>query len=284
MTAAIVHDDTICLLGEGPLWHPLRNQLFWFDILGRTLHTNGQHWGFADYVSAAGWVSQDELLIASSKALSLFNLTTGHSEMIVPLEADNPATRSNDGRADPFGGFWIGTMGLTAQSGAGAIYRYYRGELRQIIGNITVPNAICFSPDGRTAFYTDSQTRRILRLQLDAKDGWPLGEAQVHIDLRAENRIPDGAVVDAAGNLWNAQWQSACVATYDPAGNFLFATDLPATKTTCPAFGGPDLRTMFCTSAAMELSEEQLAAYPHSGRTFAVQTSHKGQQEHQVIL
>ncbi len=282
MSDAIVHDDTICLLGEGPLWHPLRNQLFWFDILGRVLHTKGQHWGFADYVSAAGWVSQDALLMASDKALSLFNLSTGQSELIVPLEADNPATRSNDGRADPYGGFWIGTMGLTAQ--AGAIYRYYRGELRQIIGNITVPNAICFSPDGTTAYYTDSADRRIMRQRLDLINGWPTGAPDVHIDLRAENRIPDGAVVDAAGNLWNAQWQSARVATYDPAGKFLFATDIPASKTTCPAFGGPDLRTLFCTSAAVELSEEQLATYPHSGRTFAVQTSHKGQREHQVIL
>ena len=280
----MIHDETNCLLGEGPLWHPERKQLFWFDILGRKLHAKGQHWGFDRFVSAAGWVSQDELLIASDCALSLFNLASGASEIIIPLEADNPLTRSNDGRADPFGGFWIGTMGLTAQAKAGAIYRYYRGELRKIVSNITVTNAICFSPDGTTAYYTDSEDRRIMRLALDAANGWPVGDAQVHIDLRADNRIPDGAVVDAAGNLWNAQWESGRVATYDPAGKFLFATNFPAIKTTCPAFGGPDLSMLFCTSAAVDLSQDHIAAHPHSGRTFAVQTSHKGQREHQVIL
>ena len=279
----MIFDDTNCLLGEGPLWHPLRNQLFWFDILGRKLHTKGQNWSFPDFVSAAGWVSQDKLMIASDKALSLFNLTTGASETLTPLEADNPATRSNDGRADPFGGFWIGTMGLTAQARAGSIYRYYRGELRRIISNITVTNAICFAPDGATAYYTDSADRRVMRVPLDS-NGWPVGDAVVHIDLRADDRIPDGAVVDAAGNLWNAQWESGRVATYDPAGKFLFANDFPAIKTTCPAFGGPDLSTLFCTSAAVDLSQDHLASHPHSGRTFAVQTSHKGQREHQVIL
>ena len=280
----MIHDDTNCLLGEGPLWHPGRNQLFWFDILGRTLHTKGQHWAFADLVSAAGWVSQDQLLVASDKALSLFNLTSGASEIVAPLEADNPLTRSNDGRADPFGGFWIGTMGLSAQAGAGAIYRYYRGELRKIVSGITVSNAICFTPDGTTAFYADSADKRIMRLRLDPAHGWPLGAAQVHIDLRADNRIPDGAVVDAAGNLWNAQWESGRVATYDPTGTFLFATDFPAVQTTCPAFGGADLGTLFCTSAAVDLPQEYLSAHPDQGRTFAHQTSHTGQREHQVIL
>ena len=280
----MIFDNTNCLLGEGPLWHPTRNQLFWFDILGRKLHTTAQNWSFSNFVSATGWVSQDQLMIASDKALSLFNLTTGASEMLVPLEVDNPETRSNDGRADPYGGFWIGTMGLTAQAKAGSIYRYDRGELRKVVSNITVTNAICFGPDGTMAYYTDSADRRIMRLRLDPKDGWPVGEAQVHIDLRADDRIPDGAVIDAAGNLWNAQWESGRVATYDPAGKFLFATDFPAIKTTCPAFGGADLSTLFCTSAAVDLSQEHLATHPDSGRTFAVQTSHTGQREHQVIL
>lgn len=280
----MIHDDTICLLGEGPLWHPERKQLFWFDILGRTLHTKGQHWRFADFVSAAGWVDKDRLLVASGTALSLFELTTGTGEIITPLEADNPLTRSNDGRADPYGGFWIGTMGIDAQPGAGSIWRYYKGELRRIVPDITVTNAICFSPDGTTAYYADSAARQILRQRLDPKDGWPVGEATVHIDLRPENLIPDGAVVDAAGNLWNAQWQSARVATYDPDGRFLSATDFPASKTTCPAFGGPDLSTLFCTSATVDLSREQIAAHPDSGRTFSVPTTHVGQAEHRVIL
>ncbi len=279
----MIHDDTICLLGEGPLWHPERKQLYWFDILGRTLHTKGQHWGFDTFVSAAGWVDHDHLLIASATALSLFDLTTGGSERVTPLEADNPLTRSNDGRADPQGGFWIGTMGIRGEPGAGSIWRYTRGELRRLYAGITVTNAICFAPDGTIAYYSDTTTQTIMAQRLD-RQGWPTGDPTLHIDLRGTSHFPDGAVVDAAGNLWNAQWGSGRVATYDPAGQFLFATDLPATQTTCPAFGGADLSTLFCTSAAVGLSQTHIADHSASGRTFAVATGHTGQPEHRVIL
>ena len=110
----MIFDDTRCELGEGPLWHPLRQQLFWFDILGKRLHTKGQHWDFDDHVSAAGWIDHDTLIVASSRALMTFDIITGDTEHLCDLEADNPVTRSNDGRADPQGGFWIGTMGMDA--------------------------------------------------------------------------------------------------------------------------------------------------------------------------
>ncbi len=280
----MIYDATICLLGEGPLWHPERKQLFWFDILGRTLHTKGQHWAFANYVSAAGWVDHDKLLMASSTALSLFNLTTGRTEDITPLEADDPVTRSNDGRADPFGGFWIGTMGVQQEANAGAIWRYYKGELRKLYSGITVSNAICFGPDGTTAYYTDTATQMIMRQRLDTRDGWPTGDPQIHIDLRGTPFYPDGAVVDAAGNLWNAQWGSARVATYDPTGAFISPIGFAASQTTCPAFGGADLKQLFCTSATVGLSPQHIAAHPASGQTFCVDTAATGQPEHRVIL
>ena len=116
---ATVYDDRPCELGEGPLWHPLRRELFWFDILGkRMLARKGdatREWRFDRHASAAGWVDETTLLIATETDLSRFDIATGRLEPIAPLEADMPATRSNDGRADPFGGFWIGTMGKRAE-------------------------------------------------------------------------------------------------------------------------------------------------------------------------
>ena len=170
----MIFDDTQCSLGEGPLWRPLREQLFWFDINNHRLHTVGQLWQFETFVSAAGWVDKDHLLIASALELFLFNLQTGDRKTICPLEADNPMTRSNDGRADPQGGFWIGTMGQNLETGAGAIYRFYKGELRKVYSDISVSNSICFSPEGKNAFYTDTPTQIIMRQALD-EDGWPTG-------------------------------------------------------------------------------------------------------------
>ena len=95
-----------CGLGEGPLWHPLRQKLFWFDITAHQLLSATRIWQFDEYVSAAGWISHDELLIASESKLFSFNLVTEIKTKICDLEARNPATRSNDGRADPQGGFF----------------------------------------------------------------------------------------------------------------------------------------------------------------------------------
>lgn len=287
-----VHDSRVCRLGEGPLWHPERQQLFWFDILGNRLMTRDasgqQEWLFDENVSAAGWVDRDVLLIASESCLFRFNLVTGHKRQIAPLEADSPATRSNDGRADPWGGFWIGTMGKSAQPGAGAIYRYYKGELRQLFTDITVPNAICFPPDAPFAYYTDTLTRQVMRQPLNPATGWPEGAAELFLDLTEDGLNPDGAVVDAAGTLWIAQWGAARVAAYAPDGTFVQSIAVDAVQSSCPAFGGPDLDLLYCTSAAVTLPDMERATLPGDGMTFVTQDlaggAVRGQAEHRVIL
>lgn len=286
MTVSIF-DDRVCTLGEGAFWHPTRQQFFWFDILEHKLLTRTgdgpAEWTFEEAVSAAGWVDHDTLLIASETALWHFDLVSGNREGIVALEAKNAMTRSNDGRADPKGGFWIGTMGYKAEARAGAIYRYYRGALRNLFAGITIPNAICFAPDGDLAYFTDTPTRQVMRDTLDA-EGWPSGEPEVFIDLKAEQLNPDGAIVDAEGNLWLAQWGSGRVAAYSSSGTFLRAIDLPAEQITCPAFGGADLRTLYVTSAAEGLPEDLMESAPHQGKTFAIEMAATGRAEPQVIL
>ncbi len=270
----MIFDDTKCELGEGPLWHPLRQQLFWFDILGKRLHTKGKHWDFDDFVSAAGWIDHDTLLVASSRALMRFDIPSGQTKHLCDLEADNSVTRSNDGRADPQGGFWIGTMGLNAEMGAGTIYRYYRGELRALYTDLQITNAICFAPSGSTAYFTDTNTQMIMAVALDA-EGWPIGAPKLHIDLRGTDYRPDGAVVDRSGNLFSAQWGVGRVAVYDPKGCFIEAFPIPAIQASCPAFGG---QTLYCTTAAVGKNGAD------DGMTYAVETTYTGQTEHQVIL
>lgn len=277
----MIYDDTICTLGEGPLWHPERSELFWFDILSSRLHRRGQHWQFDEHISAAGWVSKDQMMIASQSALSLFTISTGALETLCPLEADKPDNRSNDGRADPYGGFWIGTMGFDAQVRSGAIYRYYRGELRTLFPHITVSNAICFAPDGGHAYFTDTPTKQIMRVALDPVDGWPVGDPEIWLDLTGTQWNPDGAVIDSQGHFWNAQWGGHRVACYDRHGQLVEAIGFGATQISCPAFGGANLDMLYCTSAAIGLDN---SINPHQGKTFAAQTRARGQAEHRVIL
>lgn len=282
-----VFDDRPCALGEGPLWHPGRAQLFWFDIVGRRLMSREGarplEWRFDERVSAAGLVDDTRLFVASETRLFVFDIETGDEEDVAPLEADRPDTRSNDGRADPMGGFWISTMGQPPRAPVGAIYRYYRGELRRIVNGLFIPNAISFAPDGRAAYYADTTLKTVWRQPLDA-EGWPEGPRAVFLDLVGEGLNPDGAVTDAEGNLWLAQWGASRVAAYSPEGAFLRAVGFAAAHTSCPAFGGPDHTTLFCTSAREGLSDAEIAANPSNGMTFAAEGVAAGRPEPEVVL
>lgn len=277
-----VFDDRACSLGEGPLWHPQRQQLFWFDINNKTMLSRDAdralEWRFDRQVSAAGWISSHELLVASESDLFVFDVETKAERSVAPLEAERRDTRSNDGRADPWGGFWIGTMGKQLQPHAGAIYRFYQGEVRKLFDGLTIPNAICFAPNQALAYFTDTPSRKIMRQGLD-KEGWPQGSPEIFIDLTDDALNPDGAVVDADGCLWCAQWGASRVARYSPEGGFLSAITFPARHTSCPAFGGADLQTLFVTTAAEGMESPSRA----QGRCYAADLPFKGQPEHQVI-
>lgn len=283
MTQSTLFDPTQCDLGEGPLWHPLRRQLYWFDINRHRMHSrpDGQTktWQFDEYVSAAGWVDERRMIIASETGLSVFDLETGTPEPLCAIEADNPTTRSNDCRVDPQGGFWVGTMGKAAQPQVGAIWRYYKGELRRLYADISIANAICFAPSGDLAYFTDTPTGKVWRLALD-KEGWPKGDPEVFLDLTADIYRPDGAVVDTAGDLWIAQYGCGKVIRFGADGREKQTFRLPCISPTCPAFGGDDLSNLYVTTARQNLTDPS----PQDGQTFCLAVDAAGQLEHRVIL
>ncbi|MEO0830528.1 MAG: SMP-30/gluconolactonase/LRE family protein [Pseudomonadota bacterium] len=280
-----VFDPTRCELGEGPLWHPSREQFLWFDINTYQLLIREGHQTrvvqFDEHVSAAGWVDDSSVLVASETRLFLFDLERERSEDVEGLEPDDTTTRSNDGRADPWGGFWIGTMAKDHRAGAGAIYRYYKGELRVLYPGKSIPNAICFAPNRKHAYYTDTVTKQIMRQNLEPDRGWPDGAPEVFVDTSSEGLHPDGAVVDAAGNLWCAMFGAGAVVGFNAEGEEIKRLSFDAPQTTCPAFGGSDLSTLYCTSAARDMPSDD--GKPH-GAVFAVHELGRGQAEHQVIL
>ena len=271
-------------LGEGPLWHPKRNELLWFDIMTGTLYScdgdgNGlRARSLGSSASAAGWIDENRILVATSSGLRKLDLSedaecaenNAQAEMIAPLEAENELTRSNDGRAARDGAFWIGTMAHDLTPEAGAFYRFKEGQMEILMENISIPNATCFAPDGRTAYLCDTRRRLIWKWALD-ESGAPQGEYEIHIDLRAEKLNPDGAVCDSEGYLWNAHWGAWQIARYAPDGSLDRVIPLPVSQPTCPAFGGHGLRTLYVTSAWQGLSQEERQKQPESGKTLALE-------------
>lgn len=286
--AADIHDPRACTLGEGPLWHPGRGQLFWFDIPNRKMLSRDAsgplEWAFDEMVSAAAWLDQDRLLLASETGLWVFDLASGARDCITGLECDQPLTRSNDGRADPWGGFWIGTMGKRAEPGLGSVWRYYRGELRRLYPGLTIPNAISFTPDRRTAHFADTDRQCLWRVALSAHDGWPIAAPEVLRDFSGEGIFPDGAVCDAAGNLWLAEWGAARVSCYDPKGERRGEIAIAARRPSCPAFGGADYSRLFVTTARQGLGRDDLRLWPASGNVFVAEGVGPGLPESAVAL
>lgn len=281
-----IHDDRPCALGEGALWHPLRRQLFWFDILGRRLLSReGDRplaWEFEEMVSAAGWISEDALLIAGQSGLFRLHLGTGAREPVAAFPAA-PHLRSNDGRADPWGGFWISRMGLAAEPGAGGIWRFHGGEFRALRDGITIPNALCFDAERRIGYFADTGRGLMWAQPLDA-EGWPVGEPRLFQDFAAQGLNPDGAVVDAAGNLWIAQWGAGRVACHAPDGRLIGSEPFAARHVTCPAFGGPELDRLFVTSAQQDIPVAELGPGTPHGLTYARRVGARGRAEPAVRL
>jgi sugar lactone lactonase YvrE len=204
-------------------------------------------------------------------------------ELFAPLEADNPATRSNDARVHPSGTFWLGTMGRKAEPRAGAIYALHRGRLSRLFADISIPNAICFSPAGDVGYFADTATNVMHRVPLDATTGLPSGDPVPFIWHRGIGGI-DGAVVDADGLIWNARWGGGCVDVYDSTGRHLRSLRVPARQSSCPAFVGRDLSRLLVTSAWEGMNEPVRASDPQHGRTFILEADVHGRREPDVKL
>jgi sugar lactone lactonase YvrE len=283
--------DSKCILGEGPIWHPARQQLFFFDIIEQALFAvtpDGEladEWMFNETATAAALLDDDTLVLATDTGLKSFDLKSGGMNRVCEIEADREDTRSNDARVHPSGAFWVGTMHKSDdEKPAGAIYHYRHGQLTTIKSGLRIPNAICFSPDGRTAYHTDTPTEAILRCDVDTETGLPTSDWGLFADTTDLPGHPDGAVVDSEGFLWSARWGGSCVIRFAPNGSVERTVEVPASQVTCPAFGGEDRKTLFITTARQGLTDQQKADEPAAGGLFSVTVDVAGQAEPVIEL
>ncbi|MCP3056049.1 SMP-30/gluconolactonase/LRE family protein [Aurantimonas marianensis] len=285
-----LYSDIACRLGEGPTYDPATDTAWWFDIEGRSLlekrgdaaETTVHPLPFM--ASALAVIDGERQLIAAQDGLYIRETATGKLSLHRPLEADNEATRSNDGRVHPSGALWIGTMGKAHEKGAGAIYWYRGGELRTLYSNVSIPNAICFSPDGRLAYFTDTAVNRLMRVAVDSQTGLPTGEPALFFDQRGGKGGLDGAICDADGLIWNARWGNGTVDAYSPDGTRIRTIAIDTRQVTCPCFVGPKLDRMIVTSAWSGLSEKSRMNDPNAGKTFLIDLAVRGRPEPKLLL
>lgn len=259
-------------LGEGPGFDPASGTAWWFDIPARRMYLHTPGAGTTRVVelpfaaSAMAVTPDGRHLLVAEDGLYLRAPKSGALTLHLPLEADNPVTRSNDARVHPSGALWIGTMGWQVETGAGAWYHYLAGKITPLWSGVTIPNAVCFAPDGCWAYLADTPTGCVMRVATDPVSGMPRGEPLPFLD--GLDGPPDGAVSDREGNIWVALWGTGRVAGFTPAGRALGAIALPVANVTCPAFLGRGARQMLVTSARYGMSAEEREAAPLAGATF----------------
>jgi sugar lactone lactonase YvrE len=260
-------------VGESPVWDVERGGLWWVDLLRGELHywdglsastrqtTIGQSLGFV-----VPFQSGHRFVAGTRDGIGVID-EDGHFSLIVPVERDRPDFRMNDGKCDPHGRLWAGTMNdLTHRDG-----RLYcmTGDwhVSTIFEGLRVPNGIGWTKDGRLMYFADTGIPRLELWDFDPVNGRPIQCAHV-VTFGPDEGGPDGLTVDAEGCAWVCMWGGHSVRRYSPTGEWLQTIDIPAKNVASCVFGGQDFQDLYITTARYGLSPEELHVWPLSGCVF----------------
>ncbi len=269
-------------LGESPVWDVASGRLFWVDIRAPALKrfdpATGEtaQWALPELVGAVVLKGKDDVIVGLQSGIYEFNLTTQSLKSLVKPETPEQNNRLNDSKCDRAGRLWTGTMRDYGLAISGSLYRIETDlTCTRILSNIRVPNALCWSPDNRTMYFTDTGEGDIRAYDYDIARG-EMGKMRILLKADAVPGRPDGATIDADGCLWTARYEGHCVARITPDGRVDRIVQIPATRITSCAFGGSDLKTLYVTTARQKLTPEQLEREPLAGCLFAIRTETGG--------
>ena len=286
-----VAHDAAMQVGECPLWSPAEAALYWVDIDGFAIHrlhpASGVHrcWSTPSEPSALALCAGGGLVVALRSGFARFDTDSGALTPIAPAPYDTTTTRFNDGRTDPAGRFWVGTIYEPRSEPAAEMYCLERGQVRRVwSGGMTVSNGLAFSPDQRSMYHADTTSHRIDRYDYDAATGAVANVQrfqQFSTDRKASDYggRPDGAAIDSEGAYWCAMFEGGRLLRFAPDGRLLREIALPLRCPTMLAFGGEDLRTLYITSASHGRSAEEVARYPLTGRVLSLRVDVAGRAE-----
>ena len=267
--------ETADTLGEGPLWDVAEQALYWVDSTGCLIHrldpATGERrdWRVPGAIGSMALRAGGGAVIALETGFHLFDFENGKASPVIDPEADEARTRFNDGKVDRQGRFLCGSMARTMRTqGLGSLYRLDPDlSLRKLAGDIAVSNGPCFSPDGATFYFADSTRLVIYAYDYDQSCG-AIANRRVFADFAALDTAPDGATVDAEGNLWSALVRSGQIGCFAPDGRSLRKLAMPCALPSSVMFGGPDLDVLYVTS--IRDSGNRTAFGEHDGGLFAV--------------
>lgn len=275
INAEVVY-QTEAKLGEGAIWHPDRQTLFWVDIEGKTLYEflpekkKCRSWKFDRKVTTVVPESKKTMVVALENAIVRINLTNDSKEEIAPIDTKGGRLRCNDGKCAPNGWLWVGTLSNDEEKGKATLYCVRpNGRIDAMIKGVSISNGIVWSRNKKYIYYNDTPTGKIKRYRYDMSSGDIIANG-IAVDIPQETGLPDGMTIDSNDNLWVAQWGGFGVYCYNAyTGELITKIDVPAPNVTSCAFGGEKMDVLYITTAREGLTDEELAAYPLSGCVFA---------------
>ena len=268
------------ILGEGPVWDPPSQSLYWVDIYAPVLQcwhpASGAYrqWAMPSDIGSFALREQGGAVLGLRTGFAFLDFESGAVTPLVDPEADLPYTRFNDGKCDRRGRFWAGTMDEESNT-RGALYCLNpQGGCRQIKPGIGISNGLGWSPDNTVMYYTDSIKRTIWAYDFDLATG-TISNERIFAQT-PEAYVPDGLTVDAEGYVWSAKWDGWKVVRYAPDGRVDLEVQLPVQRPTSCNFGGPAMNQLYITSASVDLTEAELAGQPLAGSVFVLATEVRG--------
>jgi sugar lactone lactonase YvrE len=275
--------DAKAKLGEGSIWHPKENKLYWVDIEGKSLHiydpvTNkDKEFALGSRVGTVVPIESGGALVALQSGIHKIDTKTGKLTFISNPLPDTVNLRFNDGKCDPAGRFWIGTLAMDSRRRGAVLWRMDKDKsLHLMLDSVSISNGIVWTADRKTMYYNDTPTGTIQGFDYDDKTG-EISNRRVVVRIARGGGSPDGMTIDADGNLWVALWGSGSVGKFDPrTGQLPQKIIVPAPNVSSCAFGGKNLETLYITTARAWVSEEKLKEFPLSGGLFAVKPGVRG--------
>ena len=270
-------------LGEGAFWDFKNQRLFWVDIEGKKVHIYDPKTKINSSLETPTLVgtvvprNKEEAVIALVDGIYMLNLNTGNIKLLSDVESEIPANRFNDGKCDPNGNLWVGSMPFDQSKGKANLYKVGpNGKTVKMLDSITISNGIVWTGDKKTMYYIDTQTRHIRAFDFDLKNS-TISNERIAVVVPESLGYPDGMTIDAEDKLWVGLWNGNSVVRFDPvSGELLTKIEVPAHNVTSCAFGGKNFETLYITTSSLDMTEEEQKKYPLAGSLFQVTPGVKG--------
>ncbi|WP_172443352.1 SMP-30/gluconolactonase/LRE family protein [Nonlabens agnitus] len=270
-------------LGEGALWDAATQRLYWIDIFGKELHVfdpvthTDKTYDTGSVVGTVVSVNDEKVMVALVEGIFSIDLTTGAVELFSDTTDTEVPGRFNDGKVDPNGNFWVGSMPWDQEARMGKLYKIDgEGNATVMLTGIGISNGIVWAKDKSTMYSIDTKLNNVRAFDYDVATS-TISNERVVVEVPEELGNPDGMAIDENDQLWIGLWNGGIVAHYDPkSGELLSKIEVPAHNVTSCAFGGENLDELYITTATQDMTDEEIEKYPLAGSVFVVKPGVQG--------